>query len=69
MKKCFEMENIDIAWCAGCGNFSILKTLKDALYDLNIKDDSMYGIEVLSALFVSFLWKNVFLYFIIKYTM
>jgi len=34
--KVFDMDNIDIAWCPGCGNFSILKALKQALIELNI---------------------------------
>lgn len=28
--------DVDIAWCPGCGNFSILSTLKQTLTDLNI---------------------------------
>jgi 2-oxoglutarate ferredoxin oxidoreductase subunit beta len=35
--KAFEMNDIDIAWCPGCGNFPILKTLKRALAELQIK--------------------------------
>ena len=35
--KIFDLNNIDIAWCPGCGNFSILKTLKRALAELQIK--------------------------------
>jgi len=31
------MKDIDIAWCPGCGNFPILKTLKLALAELQIK--------------------------------
>lgn len=34
--KTYDMGKIDIAWCPGCGNFSILKILKDALSELNI---------------------------------
>jgi len=29
-------DDVDIAWCPGCGNFSILSTLKQTLTDLNI---------------------------------
>ena len=29
-------ENIDIAWCPGCGNFSIRKALIEALQELNL---------------------------------
>lgn len=32
----FDMGDIDIAWCPGCGNFNILKTLKSALAELQI---------------------------------
>jgi len=31
------MNDIDIAWCPGCGNFPILKTLKQVLAELQIK--------------------------------
>ncbi len=34
--KTFDMGKIDIAWCPGCGNFAILKTLKKALADLQV---------------------------------
>ncbi|MBN1113998.1 MAG: 2-oxoacid ferredoxin oxidoreductase [Oligoflexia bacterium] len=30
----YDIENIDIAWCPGCGNHSILKILKQVLIDL-----------------------------------
>jgi len=33
----FDCGDIDIAWCPGCGNFPILKTLKQALAELDIK--------------------------------
>jgi len=32
----FDMTDIDIAWCPGCGNFPILKILKRALAELDI---------------------------------
>ncbi len=35
--KVFDMNDIDIAWCPGCGNFPILKTLKQVLAELQIK--------------------------------
>ena len=31
----------DIAWCGGCGNFSILRTVKQALSELNIKPENL----------------------------
>ncbi len=39
--KVFDMENIDIAWCPGCGNFSILNALKRALSELGIKSEKL----------------------------
>lgn len=33
---CFDMGEIDIAWCPGCGNFAILNALKQALTELEI---------------------------------
>jgi 2-oxoglutarate ferredoxin oxidoreductase subunit beta len=35
--KVFDMNDIDIAWCPGCGNFPILKTLKHVLEELQKK--------------------------------
>lgn len=32
----FDMGDIDMAWCPGCGNFSILEALKGALEELDI---------------------------------
>lgn len=32
----YDVNDIDIAWCPGCGNFAILPTLKKALTELNI---------------------------------
>jgi 2-oxoglutarate ferredoxin oxidoreductase subunit beta len=37
----FDMGDIDIAWCPGCGNFPILKTLKQALAELEIEPASL----------------------------
>jgi len=39
--KVFDMNDIDIAWCPGCGNFPILKTLKRALAELQIKSTDL----------------------------
>ncbi|MBN1805213.1 MAG: hypothetical protein JW837_08185 [Sedimentisphaerales bacterium] len=33
----FNMSGLDIAWCPGCGNFPILKILKQALTELKIE--------------------------------
>jgi 2-oxoglutarate ferredoxin oxidoreductase subunit beta len=38
----FDMpKNTDIAWCPGCGNFSILKIVKQALADLAIPPEKL----------------------------
>jgi len=34
--KAFDMGPIDVAWCPGCGNIPILRTLKDALAELDL---------------------------------
>jgi len=39
--KVFDMGDIDIAWCPGCGNFSILRTLKQVLPELDIKPEKL----------------------------
>jgi 2-oxoglutarate ferredoxin oxidoreductase subunit beta len=37
MDTLFDLQKeIDIAWCPGCGNFSILEALKRALTELEI---------------------------------
>ena len=35
-KGIFDKEGIEISWCPGCGNFSILRSLKDALAGLGV---------------------------------
>ncbi|MHC4069792.1 MAG: thiamine pyrophosphate-dependent enzyme [Planctomycetota bacterium] len=37
----FDMGDIDIAWCPGCGNFAILKILKQALAELEIEPSNL----------------------------
>lgn len=37
----FETETIDIAWCPGCGNFGILKVLKQTLAELKIRPQDL----------------------------
>lgn len=37
----YDMGDIDIAWCPGCGNFSILQILKKALAELDVKPAEM----------------------------
>src|SRR3972149_1495466 len=42
MNNLFDFEQkIDIAWCPGCGNFSILKVLKDVLSELEISPEKL----------------------------
>jgi 2-oxoglutarate ferredoxin oxidoreductase subunit beta len=35
--KIYDMGEIDIAWCPGCGNFSILQILKQTLVELEVE--------------------------------
>lgn len=37
----YDMGDIDISWCPGCGDYSILRTLKEALVELNIKSKDL----------------------------
>jgi 2-oxoglutarate ferredoxin oxidoreductase subunit beta len=39
--KVFEMGPIDIAWCPGCGNYPILKAMKQALAELRIEPKNL----------------------------
>ncbi|UCC22312.1 MAG: 2-oxoacid ferredoxin oxidoreductase [Planctomycetota bacterium] len=39
--KLFDLREIDVAWCPGCGNFGILKILKQALAELEIGPTSL----------------------------
>ena len=39
--KQYDIENIDIAWCPGCGDFLILKVLKQALAELEIAPETL----------------------------
>jgi 2-oxoglutarate/2-oxoacid ferredoxin oxidoreductase subunit beta len=36
-KSIYDMGDIDIAWCPGCGNYHILNSLKQALADLDLR--------------------------------
>ena len=35
--KEFDMDEVEISWCPGCGNYNALKVMKEALADLEIK--------------------------------
>ena len=37
----FEMGDIDVAWCPGCGNFPILKIVKRALREMSLKPEEV----------------------------
>jgi 2-oxoglutarate ferredoxin oxidoreductase subunit beta len=37
----FDKKNTDISWCPGCGNFSIIKILKEAITELNISEENL----------------------------
>ena len=41
MKSNFDMHGVDIAWCPGCGNFSLLNALKIALSELEIRPENL----------------------------
>ncbi len=41
MNNKFNLNNQDIAWCPGCGNFSILETVKSALDELSIEQKNI----------------------------
>lgn len=37
----YDMGDIDVAWCPGCGDFGILKVLKQALAELDIPPENL----------------------------
>ena len=39
--KDFDLENIDIAWCPGCGNFTLLRILKETFAELQIMPENL----------------------------
>ena len=43
--KMFDMGDIDVAWCPGCGNFVILNALKQALIELEIYPEKLVMIS------------------------
>ncbi len=40
-KNVYNMPRADISWCPGCGNYMILKSLKDALIELDITPENL----------------------------
>jgi 2-oxoglutarate/2-oxoacid ferredoxin oxidoreductase subunit beta len=41
MPDIFDIDNIDVAWCPGCGNYGILSVLKQALNELEIRPEKL----------------------------
>ena len=41
----YDMGTIDIAWCPGCGDFSILKIVKNALAELDIPPEKLVTVS------------------------
>jgi 2-oxoglutarate ferredoxin oxidoreductase subunit beta len=39
--KAYDKENVDIAWCPGCGNYSILTMIKQAVSELEISPKNL----------------------------
>lgn len=39
--KVFDVEGADIAWCPGCGDFSILRTIKETLAEMEISPQEL----------------------------
>jgi 2-oxoglutarate ferredoxin oxidoreductase subunit beta len=40
-KNMFDMGNIDVAWCPGCGNYSILETVKGTLGEMGKRPEDV----------------------------
>lgn len=40
-KNKFSMENADIAWCPGCGDYRILRIIKETLSESNLKPEQI----------------------------
>ncbi len=36
-KNVYDLDNIEVAWCPGCGNFTIWRVLKETLTEMEIK--------------------------------
>jgi 2-oxoglutarate ferredoxin oxidoreductase subunit beta len=39
--KDFNIDDADVAWCPGCGNFFILQTLKETLAEMDIEPENL----------------------------
>jgi 2-oxoglutarate ferredoxin oxidoreductase subunit beta len=39
--KDFDLHNIDISWCPGCGNFTLLRILKETFAELQIMPENL----------------------------
>jgi 2-oxoglutarate/2-oxoacid ferredoxin oxidoreductase subunit beta len=40
-QTCFDSKDTDISWCPGCGNFSILKAIKQTLVELELSPNKV----------------------------
>jgi 2-oxoglutarate ferredoxin oxidoreductase subunit beta len=40
-KETFDVKNVDIAWCPGCGDYGILNIVKQALAELDISPEKL----------------------------
>ena len=38
MSNKFDVNNIDVAWCPGCGNFPLLNIVKQAITELKLDE-------------------------------
>lgn len=45
MSKLFDKRDVDVAWCPGCGNFGILKLVKEVLEELEVKKNSLVNVS------------------------
>ncbi|KYC45540.1 MAG: 2-oxoglutarate synthase subunit KorB [Candidatus Methanofastidiosum methylothiophilum] len=39
--KDFDLPNVEISWCPGCGNFTLLRVLKETFAELQIKPENL----------------------------
>lgn len=45
MSNLFDKRDVDVAWCPGCGNFGILKLVKEVLEELEVKKNSLVNVS------------------------
>ena len=44
-KSAFDLPDMDVAWCPGCGNFAILNTVKEAVAELDIAPQQLVTVS------------------------